>query len=167
MLGRTRYKILMVRGELEENGLAEARIIEGKAIAAQLREQVAASAARLRESHGFTPGLTTILVGDDPASHTYVRAKAAACAASSLNSFERRLPGNTSEPELIAEITRLNADERVDGILVQLPLPPQIDRHRVIAAIDPEKDVDGFHPINVGRLWTGTPVLSRARPMAA
>ena len=144
--------------------MAEARIIDGKAIAAQLREQVAASAARLRQSHGFTPGLTTILVGDDPASHTYVRAKAAACAASGLNSFERRLPGNTSEPELIAEIARLNADERVDGILVQLPLPPQIDRHRVIAAIDPEKDVDGFHPINVGRLWTGTPGLVPCTP---
>ena len=119
--------------------MAEARIIDGKAIAAELREQVAASAARLRQSHGFTPGPTTILVGDDPASHTYVRAKAAACAASGLNSFERRLPGDTSEPELIAEIAQLNADERVDGILVQLPLPPQIDRHRVIAAIDPEK----------------------------
>ena len=144
--------------------MAEARIIDGKAIAAQLREQVAASAARLRESHGFTPGLTTILVGDDPASHTYVRAKAAACAASGLNSFERRLPGDTSEPELIAEIARLNADERVDGILVQLPLPPQIDGHRVIAAIDPEKDVDGFHPINVGRLWTGTPGLVPCTP---
>ncbi|MGA8760067.1 MAG: bifunctional methylenetetrahydrofolate dehydrogenase/methenyltetrahydrofolate cyclohydrolase FolD [Stellaceae bacterium] len=144
--------------------MAEARIIDGKAIAAQLREQVAASAARLRESHGFTPGLTTILVGDDPASHTYVRAKAAACGASGLNSFERRLPGNTGEPELIAEIARLNADERVDGILVQLPLPPQIDRHRVIAAIDPEKDVDGFHPINVGRLWTGTPGLVPCTP---
>jgi methylenetetrahydrofolate dehydrogenase (NADP+)/methenyltetrahydrofolate cyclohydrolase len=145
--------------------LAEARIIDGKAIAAQLREQVAASAAaRLRQSHGFTPGLTTILVGDDPASHTYVRAKAAACAASGLNSFERRLPGDTSEPELIGEITRLNADERIDGILVQLPLPPEIDRHRVIAAIDPEKDVDGFHPINVGRLWTGTPGLVPCTP---
>ena len=144
--------------------MAEARIIDGKAIAARLRQQVAASAARLRESHGFTPGLTTILVGDDPASHTYVRAKAAACAASGLNSFERRLPGDTSEPELIAEITRLNVDERVDGILVQLPLPPQIDGHRVIAAIDPEKDVDGFHPINVGRLWTGTAGLVPCTP---
>jgi methylenetetrahydrofolate dehydrogenase (NADP+) / methenyltetrahydrofolate cyclohydrolase len=144
--------------------VAEVRIIDGKAIAAQLRQQIAADAARLRETHGFTPGLTTILVGDDPASHSYVRAKAAACGASGLNSFERRLPGDTSEPELIAEIARLNADERVDGILVQLPLPPQIDGHRVIAAIDPEKDVDGFHPINIGRLWTGTAGLVPCTP---
>ena len=105
----------------------------------------------------FIPGLATILVGDDPASRSYVRAKGGACAAAGLASFERRLPGDTSEAVLIAEIGRLNADERVDGILVQLPLPPQIDVHRVISAIDPEKDVDGFHPVNVGRLWTGLP----------
>jgi methylenetetrahydrofolate dehydrogenase (NADP+) / methenyltetrahydrofolate cyclohydrolase len=144
--------------------VAEARIIDGKAIAAELHQQVAASAARLRQTHRLTPGLTTILVGDDPASQSYVRAKAAACAASSLNSFERRLPGATSERELTAEIARLNAEEQVDGILVQLPLPPQIDVHRVIAAIDPEKDVDGFHPINVGHLWTGTSGLVPCTP---
>ncbi len=144
--------------------MAEARIIDGKAIAAELRQRVAASAAWLLEAHGFTPGLTTILVGDNPASHSYVRAKAAACAASGLNSFERRLPGDAGETELIAEIARLNADEQVDGILVQLPLPPQIDVHHVISAIDPEKDVDGFHPINVGRLWTGTAGLVPCTP---
>lgn len=144
--------------------MAEARIIDGKAIAAELRQRITVSAARLPQTHGFTPGLTTILVGDNPASHSYVRAKAAACAATGLNSFERRLPGDIPEPELIAEIARLNADEQVDGILVQLPLPPQIDVHRVISAIDPEKDVDGFHPINVGRLWTGSAGLVPCTP---
>ncbi len=144
--------------------MAEARIIDGKAIAAELRRQVAAGAARLQQAHDFTPGLTTILVGDDPASQSYVRAKGAACTGSGLNSFERRLPGNTSEEVLIGEIARLNADQRIDGILVQLPLPPQIDVHRVIAAIDPEKDVDGFHPINVGRLWSGIAGLVPCTP---
>ena len=135
--------------------MAQARIIDGKAIADQLRRRVADATAQLRERHNFVPGLATILVGDDAASLTYVRAKGVACAAVGLASFERRLPGDISEALLIAEIGRLHADERVDGILVQLPLPPQIDVHRVISAIDPQKDVDGFNPVNVGRLWTG------------
>ncbi|MBV8121344.1 MAG: bifunctional methylenetetrahydrofolate dehydrogenase/methenyltetrahydrofolate cyclohydrolase FolD [Alphaproteobacteria bacterium] len=136
--------------------MAQAHIIDGKAIAAELCQSVAAAAARLRETHGLVPGLATIMVGDDPASHSYVRAKGTACANAGLVRFEHRLPSDISEAALIAEIARLNADERIDGILVQLPLPAQIDTHRVITAIDPAKDVDGFHPINVGRLWTGT-----------
>ena len=143
--------------------MAEARIIDGKAIAAGLRQQVAASAARLRESHGFTPGLRRFWSATIRRATSMSAPRPRACGAAGSNSFERRLPGDTSEPELIVEIARLNADDRVDGILVQLPLPPQIDTHRVIAAIDPEKDVDGFHPINVGRLWTGTPASCRAR----
>jgi methylenetetrahydrofolate dehydrogenase (NADP+) / methenyltetrahydrofolate cyclohydrolase len=148
----------------KESGVAEARIIEGKAIAAELRQRVAAAAAGLRERHNFVPGLATILVGDDAASLSYIRAKGVACTTAGLNSFERRLPGDTSEAALSAEIARLNADERVDGILVQLPLPPQIDVHRVMSAIDPEKDADGFHPLNVGRLWTGAPGLAPCTP---
>ncbi len=135
--------------------MAGAQIIDGKAIAAGLRRRVAAAAVQLRDRHGFTPGLATILVGDDPASRSYVRAKSGACAAAGLASFEQRLPADAAESRLVAEIGRLNLDERVDGILVQLPLPPQIAVHRVIAAMNPEKDVDGFHPVNVGRLWVG------------
>jgi methylenetetrahydrofolate dehydrogenase (NADP+)/methenyltetrahydrofolate cyclohydrolase len=144
--------------------VAEADIIDGKAIAAELRRRVADSAALLRKMHGLVPGLATILVGDNPASHSYVRAKAGACAAAGLAAFERRLPADTGEAVLIGEIAGLNTDDRVDGILVQLPLPSQIDGHRVIAAIDPQKDVDGFHPLNVGRLWTGIPGLVPCTP---
>jgi methylenetetrahydrofolate dehydrogenase (NADP+) / methenyltetrahydrofolate cyclohydrolase len=139
----------------KEGGVADARIIDGKLIAAQLRQRVADAVARLRERHNFVPGLATILVGEDPASRSYVRSKGNSCSAAGLASFERRLDGDVSEPVLIDEITRLNDDDGVDGILVQLPLPPQIDVHRVISAIDPQKDVDGFHPVNAGRLWTG------------
>jgi methylenetetrahydrofolate dehydrogenase (NADP+) / methenyltetrahydrofolate cyclohydrolase len=144
--------------------VAQARVIDGKAIAAGLRQRVVAAASQLRETQRLTPGLATILVGDNPASQSYIRAKGTACATGGLASFDLRLPGDVSEAALISEIGRLNIDERIDGILVQLPLPPQIDTHRVIAAIDPEKDVDGFHPINVGRLWTGIPGLVPCTP---
>jgi methylenetetrahydrofolate dehydrogenase (NADP+) / methenyltetrahydrofolate cyclohydrolase len=135
--------------------MGEALIIDGKAAAAELRRGVADAAAQLRREANLAAGLATILVGDDPASEVYVRSKGRACASSGIGSFESRLPTDITPAELIAEVERLNADERVDGILVQLPLPAQIDAHRVLAAIDPEKDVDGFHPINVGRLWSG------------
>lgn len=144
--------------------MGDAHIIDGKAIAAELRGHIAAAASDLRQRHNFVPGLATIIVGDDPASHRYVRSKANACAAAGLASFERRLPADLSEVELVAEIARLNAAEAVDGILVQLPLPAQIDVHRVMSTIDPEKDVDGFHPINVGRLWAGLPGLVPCTP---
>jgi methylenetetrahydrofolate dehydrogenase (NADP+) / methenyltetrahydrofolate cyclohydrolase len=144
--------------------LTDARIIDGKAIAAGLRRRIADAAVKLREERGFTPGLATILIGDDPASRAYVRAKGSACAAAGLASFERRLPEDATEAVLAAEIAALNADDRVDGILVQLPLPRQIDVHGVISAIDPGKDVDGFHPVNVGRLWTGLTGLVPCTP---
>jgi methylenetetrahydrofolate dehydrogenase (NADP+) / methenyltetrahydrofolate cyclohydrolase len=135
--------------------MGEARIIDGKALAAELRRRVADAAAQLRRETNLAVGLAAILVGDDPASEVYVRTKARACDSSGIASFERRLPAEASQAELIAEVERLNADERVDGVLVQLPLPVHIDAHCVLAAIDPEKDVDGFHPLNVGRLWSG------------
>jgi len=135
--------------------MADAHIIDGRTIAAGLRQRVADAAAQLHDTHNLTPGLATILVGDDPASHSYVRTKAGACLTAGLASFECRLPGDTSEAALAAEIDKLNHDDRVDGVLVQLPLPRQIDAHRVISVIHPAKDVDGFHPVNVGRLWTG------------
>jgi methylenetetrahydrofolate dehydrogenase (NADP+) / methenyltetrahydrofolate cyclohydrolase len=144
--------------------VAEARIIDGRAIAADRRRQVAAAALQIRQTYGFTPGLVTVVVGDDPASLSYIRAKGRACAGAGLGTMERRLPADTQEPALLAEIARLNADEATDGILVQLPLPPQIDVHRVISAVDPQKDVDGFHPLNVGRLWAGSAGLVPCTP---
>lgn len=113
---------------------------------------------------GIVPGLCAVLVGDDPASEIYVRGKAKATVAAGLASFVEKLPAATSETELLALIARLNRDDRIDGILVQLPLPPQIDPRRVIEAIDPAKDVDGLHPHNVGRLWSGGATLIPCTP---
>src|SRR5437763_16201807 len=144
--------------------MADARIIDGKAIAAQLRERVAAAAAALRDEHGIVPGLAAVLVGDDPASQVYVRSKARACTATGLASFEFRLSTDAGLPAILELVTTLNADERVDGILVQLPLPAGVEPEAVIAAIDPAKDVDGFHPVNVGRLWSGDPGLVPCTP---
>jgi methylenetetrahydrofolate dehydrogenase (NADP+)/methenyltetrahydrofolate cyclohydrolase len=144
--------------------MAEATIIDGKAIAAELQSRVAATATKLRDEYGITAGLAAVLVGDDPASQVYVRNKARACAAVGLASFEHRLPADAGLAAILDLVARLNADERVDGILVQLPLPSGIDPKRVIAAIDPAKDVDGFHPVNVGRLWSGEPGLVPCTP---
>jgi len=144
--------------------MADARIIDGKAIAAQLRERVAAAAAALRDEHGIVPGLAAVLVGDDAASQVYVRSKARACAAAGLASFEFRLSTDAGISAILELVTTLNADERVDGILVQLPLPAGVEPQAVIAAIDPAKDVDGFHPVNVGRLWSGDPGLVPCTP---
>src|SRR5438270_4327250 len=144
--------------------MAEARIIDGKAIAAGLQRSVAEAASALREDYGITPGLAAVLIGDDPASRVYVRNKARACAAAGLASFEHNLPTDSGRTTLLELLARLNADERVDGILVQLPLPCGIDRNEIIAVIDPAKDVDGFHPVNVGRLWNGEPGLIPCTP---
>jgi len=144
--------------------MPDARIIDGKAIAAQLRQQVAEAVAELRSRHSITPGLAAVLVGEDPASQVYVRSKARACEAAGIASFVHRLPADCGSAALLDLVRRLNADERVDGILVQLPLPHGIDREGVIAAIDPAKDVDGFHPVNVGRLWNGEPGLVPCTP---
>lgn len=139
----------------EERGRAEAALIDGRAAAAELHQRIAAAAAELRRGAGFVPGLAAVLVGNDPASQIYVRNKARACTANGLASFEHRLPAQAPAAEVTELIRRLNADDRVDGILVQLPLPPQIEASQAIAAIDAAKDVDGFHPVNAGRLWTG------------
>ncbi|HZU91383.1 MAG TPA: bifunctional methylenetetrahydrofolate dehydrogenase/methenyltetrahydrofolate cyclohydrolase FolD [Stellaceae bacterium] len=146
--------------------MSEATIIDGRVLAAALRRRAAAAAARLKDESGIVPGLATILVGDDPASLSYVRSKTRAAGEIGIAGFERRLPADTTERALIGEVTKLAADERVDAILVQLPLPPQIDAGRVIAAVDPTKDVDGFHPLNVGRLWSGLPGLVPCTPQA-
>ena len=131
-----------------------ARIIDGKSLAAALRAALKPEAERLAVQ-GRQPGLAVILVGDDPASATYVRMKGKACEEEGLNSRTVRLPDTVAEDELLERVRDLNADPEVHGILVQLPLPRQIDPRRVLTAIDPEKDVDGFHPVNAGRLATG------------
>src|ERR1700683_835791 len=129
--------------------------IDGKARADQLVADVAAATAKLKVEAGVTPGLCAVLVGEDPASQVYVRNKGKAATAAGIQSFQETLPATISEAELLALIARLTADDRVDGILVQLPLPKHIDPQRVIDAIDPAKDVDGFHVQNVGQLWSG------------
>jgi len=131
-----------------------ATIIDGKKVAARVRAEVAEAARDLRKK-GVVPGLAVILVGDDPASQVYVRNKERACAEVGIEAFDHRLPASTSEAELLALIQRLNEDARVHGILVQLPLPKPLDAQRIIKAISPDKDVDGLHPMNVGRLWRG------------
>jgi len=142
-----------------------ARIIDGTAIAAGLREKVAAAGRRLAQDHGIIPGLAVVLTGDNPASAVYVRNKAAQTEAAGMRSFIHRLPATARAADLLERIAALNADAAVHGILVQLPLPPQIDAHAVLAAIDPGKDVDGFHPLNAGRLATGLPGLVPCTPL--
>jgi methylenetetrahydrofolate dehydrogenase (NADP+) / methenyltetrahydrofolate cyclohydrolase len=138
--------------------------IDGKAFAATLRERVARDVAEMTRS-GHTPGLAVVLVGEDPASQVYVRNKAAQTKETGMRSFEHRMPATTSQGELLAMVERLNADPEVDGILVQLPLPAGIDAQTVIEAIDPTKDVDGFPPVNAGRLMTGLPGLVPCTPL--
>ena len=140
-------------------------IIDGKAFAAGLRERVAAAVPAFVEAAGRPPGLAVVLVGEDPASQVYVRSKGKATIAAGMASFEHRLPVETSQAELIDLVARLNADDAVDGILVQLPLPPQIDEGAVIDAIDPAKDVDGFHVENAGRLASGLPGFVPCTPL--
>ena len=142
-----------------------ATIIDGKAIAAQLRGRIADEVARIKSSYWVTPGIAVVLVGADPASEVYVRTKAKAVAEAGMRAIDRKLPATTTEAELLALVAALNNDPSVHGILVQLPLPPQIDSHRVISAVDPAKDVDGFHPLNVGRLASGLPGLVPCTPL--
>jgi methylenetetrahydrofolate dehydrogenase (NADP+) / methenyltetrahydrofolate cyclohydrolase len=142
-----------------------AALIDGKTVAAALRERVMAAVRSLADS-GIVPGLAVVLVGDDPASEVYIGAKKKMSAETGMRSTDHRLPASTSQAALLALITRLNGDRDVHGILVQLPLPPQVDPHAVIAAIDPDKDVDGFHPLNVGRIAIGLPALAPCTPQA-
>ena len=142
-----------------------AAIIDGKAFAEKLRGRVAALVPAFEAQAGRKPGLTVVLVGEDPASAVYVRSKGKATDAAGMKSDTIRLPAETSEAELLDLVNKLNADETVDGILVQLPLPKQIDEQAIITAIDPNKDVDGFHPVNAGRLATGLAGLVPCTPL--
>ena len=142
-----------------------ARIINGTTIAAEQRGKVARETARLAAAHNIVPGIAVVLVGEDPASSVYVRAKTKAVAEAGMRATDRKLAASASEAELLALIAELNADPQVNGILVQLPLPKQIDAHRIISAIDPAKDVDGFNPLNVGRLARGLPAMAPCTPL--
>jgi methylenetetrahydrofolate dehydrogenase (NADP+) / methenyltetrahydrofolate cyclohydrolase len=143
-----------------------AKIIDGKAIAADLRTAVAGEVWRVHTGHGLQPGLAVVLVGDNPASKTYVTSKSRAVVEVGMRPFDFKLSAETSEAELLALVQKLNADPAVNGILVQLPLPPHINPRRIFASVDPDKDVDGFHPVNAGRLMTGLPALVPCTPVA-
>ena len=145
--------------------MSEARIIDGKALAASVQEKVTEAVDWLRNRHGFVPGLAVVLVGDDPASRVYVRNKGKRTTEAGMKSFEYLMPANTTEKALMERIRILNEAPEVHGILVQLPLPRQIDPARVIDAIHPDKDVDGFHVMNAGRLAVGRPGLIPCTPL--
>ncbi|WP_026756405.1 bifunctional methylenetetrahydrofolate dehydrogenase/methenyltetrahydrofolate cyclohydrolase FolD [Sediminimonas qiaohouensis] len=142
-----------------------AQIIDGKAFAAEVREKVAGHVSRLKEEHGITPGLAVVLVGEDPASQVYVRNKGKQTIEVGMSSFEHKLPAETSQEELLELLDLLNADPEIHGILVQLPLPSHVDEELVINRIDPDKDVDGFHISNVGRLATGQKSMVPCTPL--
>ena len=143
-----------------------ATIIDGKSIAAELRASVKAQTQDLRETHGIVPGLAVVLIGDDPASQSYVGSKSRAVTEVGMRPFDHHLPADVSEAALLSLVQKLNADPAVHGVLVQMPLPPHIDAKLVVAAINPAKDVDGFHPLNAGRLATGLPALAPCTPIA-
>ncbi len=143
----------------------EATIIDGKAFAANVRAQVAAHVTALKADHGITPGLAVVLVGEDPASQVYVRSKGKQTVEAGMKSVEEKLPADTSQDDLLAVINRLNADDSIHGILVQLPLPDHLDSNLVINTIDPAKDVDGFHISNVGLLGTGQKSMVPCTPL--
>jgi methylenetetrahydrofolate dehydrogenase (NADP+)/methenyltetrahydrofolate cyclohydrolase len=144
-----------------------ASLIDGKKIAADLRAEIAAVVTGLRADHGLTPGLAVVLVGEDPASQVYVRNKGIATHEAGMASFEHRLPADTSQADLLALVSQLNHDTSVHGILVQFPVPEQISQQDVIEHINPDKDVDGLHPINAGRLASGIAGLVPCTPMGS
>jgi methylenetetrahydrofolate dehydrogenase (NADP+)/methenyltetrahydrofolate cyclohydrolase len=142
-----------------------ARIIDGKTIAADLRARIAMEVARVQGAHKLVPGIAVVQVGDNPASNVYVKSKSKAVAEAGMRAVDHKLPTDISEFQLLSLIGTLNADPKVNGILVQLPLPPHIDEQKVIAAIEADKDVDGFHPLNAGRHATGLPGLVPCTPL--
>lgn len=141
-----------------------ARIIDGKQIAQDIRAELKQTVAQLRADHGIVPGLGVILVGEDPASRSYVTAKERACEEIGIYSDDNRLPAETTQADLLALVEQMNADPKIHGILVQLPLPKHIDESAVLLAIDPKKDVDGFHPVSVGRMVIGEKAFLSCTP---
>jgi len=145
--------------------MAEAKTIDGKAFATSLRERIGTVVAGLQNDHNLTPGLAVVLVGEDPASQVYVRNKGKQTLQAGMNSYEHKFDNDTSEADLLGLIEKLNNDDTVHGILVQLPLPDHIDETKVINSVSPDKDVDGFHVVNAGRLATGQPALTSCTPV--
>jgi len=141
-----------------------AKIIDGKQIAAEIRAEMKQEVAELKEKHGVTPGLAVVLVGEDPASVVYVRNKKRGCEELGINSFEHKLDASATEEEVLGIVEKLNQDDAVHGILVQLPLPKQISESKILNTILPEKDVDGFHPVNVGKMLIGEPAFLPCTP---
>jgi len=141
-----------------------AEIISGKDVAAAIRAELKEEVAELKEKHGVVPGLATVLVGEDPASVSYVTAKGRGCEQIGVNSYQHSIPADTTEEDLLKLVDELNNDPKINGILVQLPLPKHIDSNKVLYAINPDKDVDGFHPVNVGRLVIGEDVFPPCTP---
>ena len=149
-------------GNWEE--IVAARLIDGKALAQQVRERLAGESAAVLAKTGMKPGLATILVGDDPASHVYVKNKQKACELAGIYVDDHKLPVSTTQAELLALIEKKNADQKIHGILVQLPFPKHIDSRVILEAVSPDKDADGFHPYNFGRLVEGHPVFEACTP---
>jgi len=147
--------------------MTDAKLIDGNLFSGKLRETIAARVAEMKETHRITPGLAVVLVGEDPASQVYVRTKGKRTLEAGMNSFEHKLPADTPEESLLLLIESLNKDPAVHGILVQLPVPKHIDTQKVIEAIDPAKDVDGFHPVNVGRLAAGMDAMVPCTPLGS
>jgi methylenetetrahydrofolate dehydrogenase (NADP+)/methenyltetrahydrofolate cyclohydrolase len=145
--------------------MPEAQLIDGKILSERLREEVAAEVAHLKAAHGLQPGLAVVLVGEDPASQIYVRSKGEHSRAAGMHSVTHRLPADTSQAALLALVEELNADPLIHGILVQLPLPKGLDERQVLAALNPDKDVDGLHVVNAGRLASGLPALTPCTPL--
>ncbi len=143
----------------------QAKIIDGKAVAADLRAKIARAVTELKTGHGLTPGLAVVLVGHDPASEVYVRLKGVQTVEVGMNSYEYKMPEDTSEADLLARVRELNADPAVNGILVQFPVPSQISQQAVIDTISPDKDVDGLHPVSAGRLASGLPGMVSCTPL--
>ena len=145
--------------------MSQARIIDGKTLSDRIQEEVTAEVAELKAKHGLTPGLAVVLVGEDPASQVYVRSKGERSKAAGMHSVTHRLPADVSQAELIALVEQLNADPAIHGILVQLPLPKGLDEKAVVTTINPDKDVDGLHVVNAGRLSQGLPALVPCTPV--
>jgi methylenetetrahydrofolate dehydrogenase (NADP+)/methenyltetrahydrofolate cyclohydrolase len=156
--------VLFLTASLKKEEPVAARLIDGKALALQVRERLATESAAVLAKTGMKPGLATILVGDDPASHLYVKSKQKACDAAGIYIDDHKLPTNTTQAELLALIEKENADPKIHGILVQLPLPKHIDSKVILEAVSPDKDADGFHPYNFGRLVEGHPVFEACTP---
>ena len=159
----SKYRNFVILGKIKII-MSQDNLIDGKALSGIIREEIRVEAEKIKEERGRSPKLVAVIVGENPASQSYVRGKVRACDAAAFNSETIKLPDSTSEEALIEVVLKLNADESVDGFIVQLPLPDHINSDNIIMAIDPKKDVDGFHPVNFGKMAQGLPAFLPATP---